>query len=111
MVSQRSIGIRTLALVWQLILVTLTYWGWFFIWQSALSTQRDLLERYSLFNEFLLIGILFGSGQRRETTGLEHNWVLAIRRSMRQALLGLFCVFLVIFVLQDATENLRSTCL
>jgi exopolysaccharide biosynthesis polyprenyl glycosylphosphotransferase len=107
MVSQRSIGIRTLALMWQLVLVTLSYWGWMYIWQSALFSQRDILQRYLLFNEFLLIGLLFGSGHKRETTG-EHNWVLAIRKSTRQGVLGLFCVFLVVFALQDTTDNLRS---
>jgi len=108
MVSHRSIGIRTLALFWQLVLVTLSYWGWMCVWQSALFSQREILPRYLLYNEFLLIGLLFGSGNRRETTGLEHNWVLAIRKSLRQAFLGLFCVFVVVFALQDATEGLRS---
>jgi exopolysaccharide biosynthesis polyprenyl glycosylphosphotransferase len=109
MVSQRSIGIRTLALMWQLVLVTLSYWGWMYIWQSGLFSQREVLQRYLLFNEFLLIGLLFGSGHRREATGLEHYWVLSIRKSTRQAVLGLFCVFLVIFVLQDKKDdNLRS---
>ena len=108
MVNQRSIGIRTLTLFWQLVLVTLSYWGWMLIWQSALFTQHDILQRYLLYNEFLLIGMLFGSSGKREVNGLEHNWVLAIRKSMRQALLGLFCVFLIIFILQDTTENLRS---
>jgi len=108
MVSQRSIGIRTLALLWQLVLVTLSYWGWMFIWQSPLFSDHEVLQRYLLFNEFLLIGLLFGSGHRRESTGLEHSWVLAIRKSIRQAFLGLFCVFLVVFALQDTTDNLRS---
>ena len=108
MVSQRSIGIRTLALLWQLVLVTLSYWGWMFIWQSPLFSDHEVLQRYLLFNEFLLIGLLFGSGHRKEGTGLEHSWVLAIRKSIRQAFLGLFCVFLVVFALQDTTDNLRS---
>jgi exopolysaccharide biosynthesis polyprenyl glycosylphosphotransferase len=108
MVSQRSIGIRTLALLWQLVLVTISYWGWMFIWQSTLLSDHEVLQRYLLFNEFLLIGLLFGSGNRKEGTGLEHSWVLAIRKSIRQAFLGLFCVFLVVFALQDTTDNLRS---
>src|SRR5262245_36928153 len=108
MVSQRSIGIRTLTLFWQLVLVTLSYWGWMCVWQSALLSQRETVQRYLLFNEFLLIGLLFGSGGRREMTGLEHNWVLAIRKSIRQAFLGLFCVVVVVFALQDnTTEGLR----
>jgi putative colanic acid biosynthesis UDP-glucose lipid carrier transferase len=108
MVSQRSIGIRTLTLFWQLVLVTLSYWGWMCIWQSGLLSQRDVLQRYLLYNEFLLIGLLFGAGHKREASGLEHNWVLAIRKSIRQAVLGLFCVFVVVVALQDTTEGLRS---
>ena len=108
MVSQRSIGIRTLSLFWQLVIVSASFWGWLFIWQTSLFSQREILERYLLYNEFLLIGILFGAGHHRESDGLQHDWVLAIRKSFRQALLGLFCVFLVSFVLQEAVEGLRS---
>lgn len=108
MVSQRSIGIRGLALIWQVILVTLSYWGWMLVWQSALVGQREVVQRYLLLNEFLLVGLLLGSGRAREGAGLEHNWVLAVRRSMRQAFWALFCVFLVSFVLQNPTDNVRS---
>ena len=108
MVSQRSIGIRSLTVIWQLVLVTASYWGWLLIWQSALFSQTEVLQRYGVLNEFLLIGLLFGAGPKRETTGLEHNWVLAIRKSTRQAFVGLFFVFLVVFVLQDTTNNVRS---
>jgi putative colanic acid biosynthesis UDP-glucose lipid carrier transferase len=90
-----------------MVLVTLSYWGWLLIWQAALS-QQDGLPRYLLYNEFLLIGLLFGAGNKRDTASLEHYWVLAIRKSVRQTLLGLFCVFLVIFALQDTTYGLRS---
>src|SRR5260221_12005362 len=108
MVSQRSIGIRSLSLLWQVVRVTLSYWGWLYIWQSALFSQREVLQRYLLLNEFLLIGLLFGAGHSRDNPGLEHNWVVAIRRSVRQGFLGLFSVFLVVFVLQDPTDNVRS---
>ncbi|HLH56781.1 MAG TPA: exopolysaccharide biosynthesis polyprenyl glycosylphosphotransferase [Verrucomicrobiae bacterium] len=109
MISQRSIGIRSLAMMWQIVLVTLSYWGWMVIWQSALLSQREVLQRYLLFNEFLLIGLLFGSAHRRDATTPEHTWVVAARRSARQAFIGLFCVFLVVFVLQDTpTDNVRS---
>jgi putative colanic acid biosynthesis UDP-glucose lipid carrier transferase len=108
MVSQRSIGIRTLALICQVLAVASSYWGWFLIWQGGLLAQPRTAQRYCLYNEFLLIGILFGAGARRDATGLEHDWVLAIRRSIRQTFLGLFCVFVIVFVLQDTTDNLRS---
>src|SRR5208283_5062561 len=105
MVSHRSIGIRTLALACQLVLVTLSFWGWLFIWQTALFEERGILQHYLLYNEFLLIGILFGWGRKREASGLHHEWVQAIRLSFRQAFLGLFCVFLVVFAAHDAVVS------
>ncbi len=60
MVGNRSIGIRSLALVCQLVMVTLSFWAWLFIWQPALFTEPHALSPYVLYNEFLLIGILFG---------------------------------------------------
>jgi putative colanic acid biosynthesis UDP-glucose lipid carrier transferase len=105
MVSHRSIGIRTLALACQLVLVTLSFWGWLFIWQTALFEEHGILQRYLLYNEFLLVGILFGWGRKREASGLHHEWVQAIRLSFRQAFLGLFCVFLVVFAAHDAVAS------
>lgn len=102
MVSQRSVGIRALALWWQLVLVTVSFWGWLFIWQNELFAQRAILERYLLYNEFLLVGILFGSGVKG---GHRHDWVVANQRSFRQAMLGLFCVFLVVFALRDTVVS------
>jgi putative colanic acid biosynthesis UDP-glucose lipid carrier transferase len=102
MVSHRSIGIRTSTLVCQLLMVTISFWGWLFIWQTSLFTERDVLKRYLLYNEFLLIGILFGWGGKREARGLHHEWVGAIRQSFRQSAFGFFSVFVVVFALQDA---------
>ena len=100
MVSQRSIGIRTSALLWQLVLVTLSFWGWLFIWQNELFEDHSVLGRYMIYNEFLLVGVLFGSRDRTEGR-LRHEWVVANHKSFRQGLLGLFCVFVVAFALQD----------
>jgi exopolysaccharide biosynthesis polyprenyl glycosylphosphotransferase len=105
MVSHRSIGIRTSALACQLLMVTFSFWGWLFIWQPDLFTDHDMLKRYLLYNEFLLIGILFSWGGKREASGRHHEWVGAIRQSFRQALFGLFCVFFVVFALQDAVVS------
>jgi exopolysaccharide biosynthesis polyprenyl glycosylphosphotransferase len=100
MISQRSIGFRSFALFWQLLIVTASFWGWLFIWESSLFDERMILERYLLYNEFLLVGILFGSQIKRESNW-RHAWVAANRKSFRQALSGLFCVFLVLFALKD----------
>src|SRR5262245_2626517 len=101
MLSQRSIGIQTLCLLWQMILITLTLWGWLFIWLGGVFNDDTLLRRYLLYNEFLLVGVLFGAGKMQEVHGPHKEWVLASRRSARQALAGLFCVLLVVFALKD----------
>jgi exopolysaccharide biosynthesis polyprenyl glycosylphosphotransferase len=101
MVSHRSIGIRALASFWQLVGVTISFWGWLFIWQSAWINEPVLLQKYLVYNEFLLVGVLFGLGNSRESHGLDHEWVVANRRSLRQMFFGLFCVFIVFFVAQD----------
>jgi putative colanic acid biosynthesis UDP-glucose lipid carrier transferase len=101
MLGERSIGIRTLSLLSLLVLVALSFWGWLFIWEPGLFFDHAALERYVLYNEFLLIGILFGLGGKRHAEGPHQELALAARRSTRQAILGLFCVFFVVFVIQD----------
>src|SRR5271165_5968262 len=102
MISHRSIGIRSSALVCQLLMVTCSFWVWLFIWQTALFDDREMMKRYLLYNEFLLVGLLFGWNRKREASGLHHEWVGAIRQSFRQTAFGIFGVFLVVFALQDA---------
>ncbi|HWV99983.1 MAG TPA: sugar transferase [Candidatus Acidoferrum sp.] len=101
MLGERSIGIRTLSLISLLVLVALSFWGWLFVWEPGLLFDRTALERYVLYNEFLLIGILFGLGGKRHAEGPHQGLTLAVRRSTRQAVLGLFCVFFIVFALQD----------
>ncbi len=105
MVSHRSIGIRTSALVCLLLLVTFSFWGWLLVWQTSLFADPGIMKRYLLYNEFLLIGILFSWGRKREASGLHHEWVGAIRQSFRQSWFGSFCVFLVVFAWQDAVVS------
>lgn len=101
MVAHRAIGVRTLTLFWQLVMVTLSFWLWLFIWQGSFLEEHSLLQRYTLYNEFLLIGILFGLGNKRETSGPKKEWIMANRKSIRQAVGGLFGVFLVAFAFKD----------
>ena len=101
MIGERSIGIRALALIWQLVMVTISYWGWIVIWQPGLLENRDTIGRYLFYNEFLLIGVLLGRNRKREATGRHHDWVLANRQSVRQAFFGLFLVCLIVFALHD----------
>lgn len=101
MLGERSIGIRTLSLMSLLVLTALSFWGWLWIWEPGLFFERSALERYVLYNEFLLIGILFGLGGKRQTDGPHQELTLAARRSTRQTVLGLFGVVVVVFAVQD----------
>src|SRR5262249_4680202 len=101
MLSHRSIGIRTLCLFWQMVLVTLTFWGWLFIWLNEECGDRRLLERYLLYNEFMLVGLVFGARKRADARGPHREWIAANRQSARQAFLGIFFVFLVVVAFKD----------
>lgn len=101
MLANRSIGIRSLALFWQLVIVTLSFWGWLFIWQSSIFHESTNLQRYVLYCEFLVIGVVFGFGNRREHGEPKKDWLFANRKSLRQAFFGLFSVFLVVFAVKD----------
>ena len=101
MVTHRAIGVRTLTLFWQLVIVTMSFWLWLFVWQGAFVEERAFLQRYTLYNEFLLIGILFGLGNKRETSGPRKEWIMANHKSIRQTVGGFFGVFLVAFAFKD----------
>jgi len=101
MVNQRSVGTRAATLLCQLVLVIASYWGWLFIWQSSLFAQRFFLERYLLYCEFLLVGIVLSWGMKRDGNGSHQDWVVANRNSLRQALAGLFSVLAVVFATRD----------
>jgi putative colanic acid biosynthesis UDP-glucose lipid carrier transferase len=102
MVSHRTIGIRALTLFWQLVTVTLAFWLWFCLWEDSVADEHASLPRYLLYNEFLLIGIVFGSSGKTGVGSSKHEWVQACRKSGRQAFFGFFSVFLVVFVLKDS---------
>ena len=101
MLANRSIGFHGFSVVLLLVLVTLSFWGWLFIWENALFFDHAALGKYVLYNEFLLIGVLFGVGGKRHSQGPHHEFVDAVRRSGRQAVLGLFGVLFLVFALQD----------
>ena len=101
MVSHRAIGIRTLTLFWQLVFVTVSFWGWYFIWQGTFFDEPASEHRYILYNEFLLVGILFSLGDKRKASGPKKEWVTASRKSVRQIFFGYFSVFVVVFALKD----------
>ena len=49
MVSHRAIGIRTLTLFWQLVFVTASFWGWYFIWQGTFFDRTRLAPPLPFF--------------------------------------------------------------
>ena len=65
------------------------------------SAKAASLQRYVLYCEFLVIGVVFGFGKRHEKAGPKKDWLIANRKSLRQAFFGLFSVFLVVFALKD----------
>lgn len=101
MLSHRSIGFRSCFVLVLLTLVSLSFWSWLFIWGEMWFADHTALEGYCLYNEFLLIGIVFGLGDRHRSLGPHHEFVDAARRSVRQAILGLFGVLALVFMLHD----------
>lgn len=101
MISNRSIGFRSLHLLMLLVLVTLSFWSWLGIWENPWSFDNTGFEKYVLYNEFLLVGIVFGFGGMRPMEGPHHQFVNALRRSARQVVLGLFAVLALVFASQD----------
>src|SRR5215469_556201 len=101
MISNRSIGLRSLHLLVLLVFVTLSFWSWLFIWENPWSFDNTAFEKYILYNEFLLVGIVFGFGGKRPMEGPHHQFVNALRRSARQVVLGLFGVLALVFASQD----------
>lgn len=106
MLSNRSIGIRTLSLGWLLLLVTAGFWIWVFVWDNDSLADHTALQRYLLYNEFLLVGILFGTGGKRQVVhGPHKELIAAVRRSGRQTAAALGCVFVAAFVLADTAVS------
>ncbi len=101
METHRTIGIRTLVLIWQVVIVSFSYWIWLYIWQTPLIGVGDGFDRYLLYNEFLLIGIFFGLETRREVNGPKKEWIVANRKSLRQTFSSVFFIFLVLFATKD----------
>ena len=102
MFATRSIGIRALSLFWQLVIVTATFWSWLFVWQNSVFDEGANLQRYAVYYEFLMIGVVFGFGTKPDNGEAKKDWLLANRRSLRQAFFALFGVFLVVFAVKDA---------
>jgi putative colanic acid biosynthesis UDP-glucose lipid carrier transferase len=101
MLLNRSSGIKGLSAFCLLVLVTLSFWGWLYLWNSAIFSSWWAIEKYSFYNEFLLIGIFSRMDGKRFVHGPYREFVEAVRSTGRQAFMGLFAVFIVIFAMQD----------
>ncbi|HWD91551.1 MAG TPA: sugar transferase [Verrucomicrobiae bacterium] len=102
MFATRSIGIRALSLFWQLVIITATFWGWLFVWQNSVFDKSPEFQRYIVYYEFLMIGVVFGFGNKPENGEVKKDWILANRRSLRQAFFALFGVLVIVFAAKDA---------
>ena len=69
MLANRSMGFHGLFVVLLLGLVTISFWAWLFIWQTSVFLDRAAIDKYLLYNEFLLIGVLLGGGGKRHSHG------------------------------------------
>lgn len=101
MLMNRSAGLNSLCVVIQLLLVTVSFWIWLAVLDSGVYSDPDVVKKYALYNEFLLIGILFGVDGKHGVKGPYSELINAMRRSARQSVAGLFAVFMVIFYLKD----------
>lgn len=101
MLSNRSIGFRSLSALLLLALVTCSYWGWLCLWENVSSFDSAAFQKYFLYNEFLLIGVVFGLGGKQPLHGPHQEFRGAARRSGRQAVFGLFGVLALVVALRD----------
>jgi putative colanic acid biosynthesis UDP-glucose lipid carrier transferase len=101
MLSNRSIGFRSLTALVLLVLVTCSYWGWLCLWENVAEFGSGALQKYFLYNEFLLIGVVFGLGSSEPAHGPHQEFRAAVRRSGRQAIFGFFGVLALVVSLQD----------
>ncbi len=101
MVSHRNTGLRTFCLLWRLTLVSVGFWLWLWIWLGEEVHERQTIQRYLLYNEFLLVGVILGAGDRTEPRGPHKDWIQAARKSVRQCLSAIASVTMVAFITHD----------
>src|SRR5215831_14283400 len=102
MLSYRSVGIRTLVLLGRLIAVTGSFWGWLCIWESAALGDPVALKQYLLYNEFLLVGIVFAAGPESSATGQRlKEFAAANRRTVRQGLAGVAAIVVIVLAVKE----------
>jgi putative colanic acid biosynthesis UDP-glucose lipid carrier transferase len=102
MISNRRQGIQHLVLLSQCILATLAFWLWFLLCYP-LPINLAVVTRYLIYNEFVLLGLLLGSGPSLMDTGLRTPSFEEInRRTFRQFGTTLFVLLLYLIAVHDA---------
>jgi len=101
MISDRNRGIQNIVLVCQCILVTVAFWIWLLLCYY-LPIDHQVVTRYIVYNEFILLGLLIGSRPFRPEVGLHTPGFEQInRRSFRQLGMTLFYLLLYIVAARD----------
>lgn len=94
MLSDRSKGIQRLVLLCQCLLVTIVFWSWFRFW-GHIRSDGETLTRYLIYNEFVLLGLVFGYWRSRTGCCVHGRSVEeTVRHSVRQLTMTLFFLLL-----------------
>ena len=102
MISDRRRGIQDLVLLSQCLLVTLAFWLWLPLCHD-LPFDRDVINRYLVYNAFVLLGLVLGSRTLRTEIGLHVPGLEETsRRSFRQLGATLFYLLLYLVAAHDA---------
>jgi exopolysaccharide biosynthesis polyprenyl glycosylphosphotransferase len=106
MISDRGKGIHHLTLIGQCLLVTASFWGWFLLCQLGSPIIGEAVERYLLYNQFILLGLVIGSTFSRVGAGITSpNFEIASQRAARQLGTMLFYWLLCLVALKDTSVS------
>jgi putative colanic acid biosynthesis UDP-glucose lipid carrier transferase len=101
MISDRNKGIQRLVLLCECILVTVAFWADFALCWS-LPVDRKVLTRYSVYNEFMLLGLLLISWRSPASVGTRRPaFEETSRLTVRQLGGALFFLLLYLVAAQD----------
>jgi exopolysaccharide biosynthesis polyprenyl glycosylphosphotransferase len=101
MISDRRKGIQNLVLTCQCILVTGAFWLWFPFCYTLLI-DRATINRYLIYNLFLLLGLVVGFRPFRSSLGMHTpGFEETSRRSLRQFAATLFYLLLYVVAARD----------
>jgi lipopolysaccharide/colanic/teichoic acid biosynthesis glycosyltransferase len=101
MILDRKRGIQNLVLICQCALVTIAFWMWLLLCYY-LPIDHQVITRYLVYNEFVILGLLMGSIPFRPEAGPHTLGFEEVnRRSFRQLGVTLFYLLLYIVAVRD----------